>query len=59
MKIYTIGFTRKSASQFFETLKLAKVSRLVDVRLDNSSQSCAFAKKNDLAYWGFGESLRR
>lgn len=51
MKIYTIGFTQKSASQFFETLKLAKVSRLVDVRLNNSSQLCAFAKKNDLAYF--------
>ncbi len=51
MKIYTIGFTRKSASQFFETLCSAQVKRVVDVRLNNVSQLAGFAKKHDLEYF--------
>ncbi|WP_211565953.1 DUF488 family protein [Micromonospora halophytica] len=51
MKIYTIGFTRKSASQFFDTLCGAQVNRVVDVRLNNVSQLAGFAKKNDLEYF--------
>ena len=51
MRLYTIGFTRKSASQFFETLHTAHVMRVVDVRLNNVSQLAGFAKKNDLAYF--------
>jgi uncharacterized protein (DUF488 family) len=51
MKLYTIGFTKKSASQFFETLRAANVSRVVDVRLNNVSQLAGFAKKQDLAYF--------
>lgn len=51
MKLYTIGFTKKSASQFFETLRAADVARVVDVRLNNVSQLAGFAKKQDLAYF--------
>ncbi|WP_208814489.1 DUF488 domain-containing protein [Micromonospora echinofusca] len=51
MKIYTIGFTRKSASQFFETLRSAQVKRVVDVRLNNVSQLAGFAKRHDLEYF--------
>lgn len=51
MRILTIGFTRKSAQSFFETLLQAGVKRLVDVRLNNISQLAGFAKKNDLAYF--------
>lgn len=51
MKIYTIGFTKKSAENFFERIKQAGIKTLVDVRLNNSSQLAAFAKKNDLAYF--------
>ena len=51
MKIFTIGFTKKSAEQFFESLHLAGVKRVVDVRLNNVSQLAGFAKKNDLAYF--------
>ena len=51
MNIYTIGFTKKSASQFFETLCDAKVKRVVDVRLNNVSQLAGFAKKQDLEYF--------
>ncbi|SRR6266566_5871330 len=51
MKLYTIGFTKKTASQFFEILRGANVRRVVDVRLNNVSQLAGFAKKQDLAYF--------
>ena len=51
MKIYTIGFTKKSAETFFTRLRAAGVKRLVDVRLNNVSQLAGFTKKNDLSYF--------
>lgn len=51
MKIFTIGFTKKSAEQFFTRLKNAGVRRVVDVRLNNVSQLAGFAKKDDLKYF--------
>jgi uncharacterized protein (DUF488 family) len=39
MDIYTIGFTKKTAAQFFGSLKQAGIKQLVDVRLNNSSLS--------------------
>ena len=51
MEVYTIGFTKKTAAQFFESIKQAGIQRLLDVRLNNSSQLAAFAKKEDLAYF--------
>ena len=50
-KLFTIGFTQKSARQFFTTLIEANVRRLVDVRLNNVSQLAAFAKRADLEYF--------
>lgn len=50
MEIHTIGFTRKSAREFFEILKAASIRRVVDVRRKNTSQLAGFAKKDDLAY---------
>jgi uncharacterized protein (DUF488 family) len=49
--LYTIGFTQKSAQEFFETLKSAGVRRLVDIRLNAQSQLAGFAKQADLAYF--------
>jgi uncharacterized protein (DUF488 family) len=51
MKIFTIGFTKKSARSFFETLRQSGAKRVVDVRLNNVSQLAGFAKKQDLAYF--------
>lgn len=51
MEIYTIGFTRKSADQFFGLLKSKGIRRLVDVRLNNVSQLAGFSKRDDLAYF--------
>lgn len=50
MKVFTIGFTKKSAREFFTKLKNAGVRRLIDVRLNNTSQLSGFAKKEDLQY---------
>jgi uncharacterized protein (DUF488 family) len=51
MEIYSIGFTQKSASEFFGTLKARGIERLLDVRLNNTSQLAGFAKQADLAYF--------
>jgi len=51
MTIYSIGFTQRSAEEFFNTLKSAGIRRLIDIRLNNTSQLAAFAKKDDLAYF--------
>lgn len=51
MKVLTIGFTKTSAQNFFETLKESNVKRVVDVRLNNVSQLAGFAKKRDLVYF--------
>src|SRR3974390_2904107 len=51
MEIYSIGFTHKGASEFFETLKANGIERLLDVRLSNTSQLAGFTKQADLAYF--------
>ncbi|MCA9314332.1 MAG: DUF488 domain-containing protein [Planctomycetes bacterium] len=51
MKVFTIGFTKKSAQRFFGLLKASGVSRVVDVRLNNVSQLAGFAKRDDVAYF--------
>jgi uncharacterized protein (DUF488 family) len=51
MRTFTIGFTKKSARQFFDLLRESGAKRVVDVRLNNVSQLAGFAKKEDLAYF--------
>lgn len=48
---FTIGFTQKSARTFFTKLHEAGVARVVDVRLNNSSQLAGFAKQDDLQFF--------
>src|SRR5262249_29159088 len=48
VKVSTIGFTKKSAKEFFELLRGSGARRVVDVRLNNMSQLAGFAKKDDL-----------
>ncbi len=50
MYLYTIGFTQKSAQQFFEPMKFYGIQMLVDVRLKNDSQLSGFTRKRDLPY---------
>lgn len=51
MKLFTIGFTKKSARRFFELIGSSGARRVVDVRLNNVSQLAGFAKRDDLAYF--------
>ena len=49
--LYTIGFTKKSAEQFFGLLKTNNVKQLIDVRISNTSQLAGFAKGKDLEFF--------
>ena len=49
--VFTVGFTKKTASEFFEKLRLAGVKRIVDVRLNKISQLAGFSKRDDLKYF--------
>ena len=51
MKLFTIGFTKKSAQRFFELLRSSGARRVVDMRLNNVSQLAGFAKRDNLAYF--------
>jgi len=49
--VFTIGFAKKSAREFFEILRRAGVRKVVDIRLNNISQLAGFTKRDDLAYF--------
>ena len=51
MKLFTIGFTQKSAETFFTAIKKSGAERIVDIRLNNTSQLAGFAKQDDLRYF--------
>lgn len=51
IKIYTIGFTGKSASEFFDLLEKNRVTKIIDTRINNSSQLSGYAKGKDLEYF--------
>ncbi|TSA12042.1 MAG: DUF488 domain-containing protein [Comamonadaceae bacterium] len=51
MKVFTIGFTKKNAEQFFGRLKQPGLVRLIDARLNNVSQLAGFTKKDDLRFF--------
>lgn len=53
--LFTIGFTEKSARQFFSLLTQAGVETVIDTRISNNSQLAGFAKGPDLAY--FAEAI--
>ncbi|HLL51518.1 MAG TPA: DUF488 domain-containing protein [Thermomicrobiales bacterium] len=51
MKLYTIGFTQKSAERFFGLLAEHGVDHVVDIRLNPDGQLSGFAKQGDLAWF--------
>lgn len=51
MEIHTAGFAKRSAADFFTTLKEHGIRRLVDVRVKNVSQLAGFAKRDDLEFF--------
>src|SRR6266852_4373465 len=51
MEIYTIGFTKKTAAEFFGSLRQTGIRRLIDIRFNNSSQLAGFTKREDLPFF--------
>lgn len=51
IRLFTIGFTKKTAEAFFTKLSKAGVKRVIDIRLNNVSQLAGFSKRDDLRYF--------
>lgn len=51
MEFYTIGFTQKTAEEFFGLLKAHQIDVVVDIRLRPTGQLSGFTKQNDLQYF--------
>ncbi len=49
--LYTIGFTQKTAEQFFQSLADAGVTKVVDIRENREGQLQGFARFPDIAYF--------
>ena len=50
-KLFTIGFTKKSAQKFFELLENNNMNAIIDIRLNNTSQLAGFAKYPDIVFF--------
>jgi uncharacterized protein (DUF488 family) len=51
IKLFTIGFTKKNAEQFFSLLQQGGVRKVLDTRLNNVSQLAGFTKRDDLSFF--------
>ena len=51
MNLFTIGFTGKSAENFFGLLEGSKATKLIDIRINRTSQLAGFAKGQDLRFF--------
>ncbi len=51
MRLFTIGFTKKTAEEFFTLLIENKVKTIVDIRRNNKSQLAGFTKEIDLKFF--------
>jgi uncharacterized protein (DUF488 family) len=49
--LFTIGFTKKTAEEFFGLLREACVERVIDIREQRTSQLAGFAKYPDIAFF--------
>ena len=49
--LFTIGFTKKTAEQFFTMLKSNGVMRVLDVRINNTSQLSRFSIYPDIKFF--------
>ena len=51
VKLFTIGFSGKSAEQFFKIIQKAKVKKVIDIRLIIVSQLAGFTKRDNLKFF--------
>lgn len=50
MKIYTIGYSGKTAQEFFDLLRKNKIDHLIDIRIYPNHDGAQYASKRDLPY---------
>ncbi len=50
MIVCTIGFSKKDLREFIHRLQKAGVKKVIDIRLNNTSQLSGYAKKQDLEF---------
>ena len=51
ISVFSLGFTKKTAEQFFALLRDTQIKTVLDVRLNNVSQLAGFAKRDDLRFF--------
>lgn len=51
MRVFTLGFTEKTAEKFFELLKASGATKVIDIRINRVSQLAGFAKEQDLRFF--------
>lgn len=51
INLYTIGFTQKTAEEFFRILVSNGIKKVVDIRLNTSNQLAGFTKHPDFEYF--------
>lgn len=51
MRLYTIGYSKKTAEEFFDILRDNGVTQVVDIRRHNSNQLAGFTKQSDLPWF--------
>ena len=50
MRLFTIGYTQKSAEELFEVLIQNNVVKVIDVRLYNANNYCYYTHKRDFPF---------
>ena len=50
-KLFTTGYTQKSAEKFFSLLKANGIQKVIDIRLYNNTQLAGFTKQDSLQYF--------
>ncbi|WP_219911545.1 DUF488 family protein [Corynebacterium wankanglinii] len=51
MRLYTVGYSQKTAEEFFHILRSHGVTRVVDIRRHNTNQLAGFTKQSDLPWF--------
>lgn len=49
--LFTIGFTKKTAEEFFRLLQEADIRKIFDIRENRGGQLAGFAKYPDIAFF--------
>jgi uncharacterized protein (DUF488 family) len=51
MQLFTLGFAKKPARQFFALLQRHGIRRVIDIRANNRGQLAGFTKRDDLEFF--------